>query len=854
MNRPSRKHPNRRKLAELPYQQLHAKQWEELETTLTDFDLLIATCQAGLQKQLVDDYRDSWKALSANGHEKLRVWSGFFLSSAHVLQRGDDQWQANKILLQLAYEHADDSPVTEAAEAWLQTNECHWKWLRKLKRPSAMDPNPVIMVLEGHGKHVMGMKLFDEDKIVTWSSEEVIMWQLSTGNQVQKWVVENGPDIRNRCWSEPIIEEGRIILWSTYTTKIRYINSPQTEKIIELPMKPSRIEADATGLLIYCQSGSPNRFLPHAHLSFQGELSFRPLSSAEGVLSNSNKHINECPATYTTSVEDGRPTVCQPDGFTTTFPADMVPDGKKHCFVQKATENMVFVRYADQAWAWDFQAGELMPLDVSGLEGKAEFIGVAGPWWLLSREHAWDDDQGTLHEPQHIVGIHFDSGVRRLFGIVSPDSRLGFHLLGDGSLLMIDAAKVFRIDPKLAPVFEANKESSLGLVLCITEDWQDNSRWIAIGSRSAALITLGENPEIKNICKADRVDAEKYLGGKLMADLFRTPKAYLAGAELSGDRLLIWGDSRGMGDLGHCGEYEILSQEDGVWKLEESLSDICTMDLLDWGYKDTEDPIPQFCIYTSYAVTWVRDRIVVGQVGSLWLFDGIEYKHGIEDEIISDPFWVDDNRIIFIKERVDGSLEGHFLAVHQDRFGEIKNLEENHPLMEYWGHGHFRNRKGQQYRAYRDLQSSNMRGLQLIEISESGHDRIKSRRAVRQGMDFDSKPFVANAKHGSDFRCRDGSVIGHSRVSVGVRVGAEEEIRWHSETEIRFVMHRISYLNTPEWGMFENEGTAFYGTEVPVITPCVDGNIFFVWDSAGHVILLELVDASSFSSTGRSYG
>ena len=33
MNRPSRKHPSRRKLAELPYQQLHTKQWEDLETT-----------------------------------------------------------------------------------------------------------------------------------------------------------------------------------------------------------------------------------------------------------------------------------------------------------------------------------------------------------------------------------------------------------------------------------------------------------------------------------------------------------------------------------------------------------------------------------------------------------------------------------------------------------------------------------------------------------------------------------------------------------------------------------------------------------------------------------------------------
>ena len=201
MNRPSRKHPNRRKLAELPYQQLHAKQWEKLEDTLTDFDFLMASVQPGLLSNLISDYHDSWKGLSENGHETLRVWTDFFQTATHILYRADDKSPvnlnrrevpiipANHILLQLACEHAVDSPVTQAAETWLWKGGCDWLWLRNLNRPEKYTPNPCLMVLEGHRNRIT--EVFElEDDILLSGSEAI--GQPSEAFPVRFWNLLDG--------------------------------------------------------------------------------------------------------------------------------------------------------------------------------------------------------------------------------------------------------------------------------------------------------------------------------------------------------------------------------------------------------------------------------------------------------------------------------------------------------------------------------------------------------------------------------------------------------------------------------------------------------------------------------------
>ncbi len=73
--------------------------------------------------------------------EAFRTWEDFLRTRVHILVRGDANWGAERILLQLAVEHADDSPVTKAAEAWLEDGHCDWLWLRRARRVAQAAPS-----------------------------------------------------------------------------------------------------------------------------------------------------------------------------------------------------------------------------------------------------------------------------------------------------------------------------------------------------------------------------------------------------------------------------------------------------------------------------------------------------------------------------------------------------------------------------------------------------------------------------------------------------------------------------------------------------------------------------------------
>jgi hypothetical protein len=73
-------------------------------------------------------------------------WKSFISERAHILARGDQRWPAERIFLQLATEHAEDSPVTSGAERWLQRGKCDRFWLRRADRPAATAANPCSKV------------------------------------------------------------------------------------------------------------------------------------------------------------------------------------------------------------------------------------------------------------------------------------------------------------------------------------------------------------------------------------------------------------------------------------------------------------------------------------------------------------------------------------------------------------------------------------------------------------------------------------------------------------------------------------------------------------------------------------
>ncbi len=142
---------------------------------LTRFNYLIARFHALQDTPVAADLRIDWQTYRRTGgklDDEARFWETFFRENEHILRRGDDDWPAYKILLQLAIEHADDSPITQQAETWLaQPDNCDWVWLRNPCRPEQIPINPVVRVFEGHADTVNGAIELSDGRILSWSED-----------------------------------------------------------------------------------------------------------------------------------------------------------------------------------------------------------------------------------------------------------------------------------------------------------------------------------------------------------------------------------------------------------------------------------------------------------------------------------------------------------------------------------------------------------------------------------------------------------------------------------------------------------------------------------------------------------
>ena len=97
----------------------------------------------------------------------------------HLLER---QQRADKVLLQLAIEHADNSPVTQGAEQWLATGSCDWLWLRRTHRPMHAAISDCIRVFDTGGS-VLGM-VCEGERLLSWGGSRAQVWDLHSGEEL----------------------------------------------------------------------------------------------------------------------------------------------------------------------------------------------------------------------------------------------------------------------------------------------------------------------------------------------------------------------------------------------------------------------------------------------------------------------------------------------------------------------------------------------------------------------------------------------------------------------------------------------------------------------------------------------
>lgn len=130
----------------------------DVVTLLTDYELVTWSCN----------------------RREVAIWEDFLRERRHVLLRGNPTWPADRIFLQLALDHADDSRITHAAEAWLIEEPPTWPIMRLASRPSTTSGGRAWLTLEGHRGAVSGVLHYGPENLLSYGHAEIRLWHTGT--------------------------------------------------------------------------------------------------------------------------------------------------------------------------------------------------------------------------------------------------------------------------------------------------------------------------------------------------------------------------------------------------------------------------------------------------------------------------------------------------------------------------------------------------------------------------------------------------------------------------------------------------------------------------------------------------
>ena len=183
----------------------------------------MARLTGGALEQNLKDHR----SLESRLVPKLKYEQAFFRERTHILRRANEDWPAYKILLQLAVEHADNSPLTRGAEAWLAAGHCDWKWIRRIQRVDEVGIDPCIAVMEGHTDIVRGAFERPDGTLVSWSGDNTLRIWSKEGEPLK--VLEGHTGWVNGVFERP---DGTLVSWSRDNTLRIWSNEGEPLRVI----------------------------------------------------------------------------------------------------------------------------------------------------------------------------------------------------------------------------------------------------------------------------------------------------------------------------------------------------------------------------------------------------------------------------------------------------------------------------------------------------------------------------------------------------------------------------------------------------------------------------------------------
>ncbi|MBR5711135.1 MAG: TIR domain-containing protein [Thermoguttaceae bacterium] len=228
----------------LPSHLMNANMKEDAAAVLSDFAFLMKRLRFGNVERVILDYilfRGKLERILKDSDAYFDVIRG----NAHFLRRNREDNPAYKIMLQIATEIADDCPVTQAAEEWLNPkggdSPCDWFWLNKIKRPVKYCPDPCKLVIENAGNDVK--LLANGDALTSEADNKLRIWDLETG--ACKAVLNEQTDDINR-----VLEGGfeRAIKFSLDNIRKRYA-SKDSKTVLNCSYDSSKAELRSGDIL-----------------------------------------------------------------------------------------------------------------------------------------------------------------------------------------------------------------------------------------------------------------------------------------------------------------------------------------------------------------------------------------------------------------------------------------------------------------------------------------------------------------------------------------------------------------------------------------------------------------------------
>jgi len=221
-----------RRVAEQPWQLAQAGRNEDLECLITDFGFCMGKCAANRSADLASDMllNRLLRGIDSNNasfSQTAKAFESFVLEHQHLLQRGNENWPAHRIFLQLASEQSPQAIIRKTSERWITQKLDDWLWIKSTDRMGDVEG---VLTLEGHKggfSSFVAAELLDKRLISRHTDYRV--WNLETGTVESVYQVDERPLVI-ACSPKRKLDSRRVskregwpdLLWSIGQTEIRF--------------------------------------------------------------------------------------------------------------------------------------------------------------------------------------------------------------------------------------------------------------------------------------------------------------------------------------------------------------------------------------------------------------------------------------------------------------------------------------------------------------------------------------------------------------------------------------------------------------------------------------------------------